>query len=271
MDIPFWKMHGAGNDFILVDDRAGTFPAADREWLERIAARRTGVGCDGIILIQPSGQADFRMRFFNPDGREAEMCGNGARCVARLAHELGLAPGRMVFETAAGAVRAEILGGPVRLQMTAPHGWRAEAPVDFGGATYVRHFVDTGVPHAVVPVADLAALDVAAFGAAVRYHPDYAPAGTNADFIDITGPSSLAIRTYERGVEGETLACGTGIVAGALIAGRLGLVAPPVRVTPASGDQIEVDFRLTEDGADDVTLLGPAVTVFRGVFAYPGD
>lgn len=269
MNIPFWKMHGASNDFILVDDRDESFPLSDRAWLEQIASRRTGVGCEGIILIQPSDPEDFQMRFFNPDGNEVEMCGNGARCVARLAHDLGVAPPEMAFGTVAGTIRAEILGEQVRLAMTEPHGWSFDAPIQFDGTHYARHFVDSGVPHVVVPVPDLGAVDVQAFGAAIRYHDDYAPQGTNANFIEVTGPSSLSIRTYERGVEAETLACGTGIVAGALLAGKLGLVSPTVNVTPASGDLIEVGYSLTEAGAEQVTMRGPAVPVFEGVLTYP--
>jgi diaminopimelate epimerase len=269
MDIAFWKMHGAGNDFILVDDRRQQFPASDRAWLAAIADRRTGVGCEGIILIQPSAQADFRMRFFNPDGGEADMCGNGARCVARLAHELGAAPADMSIDTAAGLLRAAVSGAQVRLQMTRPRDWRLGRTLALADGARPYGFVNSGVPHAVLEVADLDAIDVARVGAAIRYHADFAPAGTNANFFAVTGPGALRIRTYERGVEGETLACGTGITAAALIAGKLGRVQPPVNVTCRSGDVLVVGYELTADGADNVTLLGPAVHVFRGTLSHP--
>src|SRR5450759_290280 len=126
MEIPFWKMHGASNDFVLVDDRQAEFPSHDREWMAGVAQRRTGVGCEGIIMIQPSRTSDFRMRFFNPDGGEVEMCGNGARCVARLAHEIGAAAARMTIETVAGQLTAEIIGERVRLTMTSPKDWRLD-------------------------------------------------------------------------------------------------------------------------------------------------
>jgi diaminopimelate epimerase len=268
MTIRFWKMHGAGNDFILVDDRSRAFPAADRAWLARIGARRTGVGCDGIILIQPSRKADFGMRFFNPDGSEAEMCGNGARCVARLAHELGVAPARMAIQTVAGIVRAEIAGRNVRLQMTDPTNWRLDKSLRADGQAFDYSFINTGVPHVVVEMDDLAGCDLRRLGAAIRYHKHFAPAGTNANFIAVTGPNSLRIRTYEKGVEDETLACGTGIVAAALTAARRGRVKPPVKVTAAGGDVLTVNFRLTDAGAEDVTLLGPAVHVFQGTLEY---
>jgi diaminopimelate epimerase len=270
MEIPFWKMHGAGNDFILVDDRAGVFPASDSAWIARTARRRTGVGSDGVILIQHSEKSDFRMRFFNPDGREADMCGNGARCVARLANELGAAPARMTIETAAGELKAAIEGESVRVLMTPPSDWRMDRTLVVGGQTLHYGFVNSGVPHVVIPVEDLAKVDVQKVGAAVRYHRDFAPAGTNADFVKVTGPQSLGIRTYERGVEAETLACGTGIVAAALISARGGCVKPPVQVTSAGGDVLTIDFKLTAKGAEGVSMLGPAVHVFRGVLQYQG-
>jgi diaminopimelate epimerase len=261
-------MHGAGNDFVLVDDRALTFPAADTAWLARIGARRTGVGCEGIILIQPSATHHFRMRFFNPDGSEVDMCGNGARCVARLAHDIGVAPARMAFETGAGVVAAEMVEGRVRLGMTAPKDWRLDRQLELPGGRRDYGFVNSGVPHVVLPSGDLDAEDVAKVGAAVRYHPDFAPKGTNANFITVTGPSALRIRTYERGVEAETLACGTGMVAAGLVAGRMGWVKPPVQVTCASGDVIVVDYVLAGDGATAVTMLGPAEYVFTGALDY---
>lgn len=266
----FWKMHGAGNDFILVDDRMLAFPAGDRAWLADMAHRRTGVGSDGFLLLQPSTQADFRMRFFNPDGGEADMCGNGARCAARLAYDLGVAGTDMRIETGAGLLRAEIRGPNVLLHMTAPHNWRMNRTLTVDGRPFAYGFVNSGVPHAVLETPNLEQVDVQALGARIRQHADFAPAGTNVNFIQVTGPRALRIRTYERGVEAETLACGTGIVAASLIAGRLGRVTPPVRVTSASGDELEVAYTLSAGGADDVTLLGPAVHVFQGRLEHPG-
>jgi diaminopimelate epimerase len=268
MRIDFWKMHGAANDFVLADDRAMTFPASDGKWLAQLANRRTGIGCEGIILIQPSTRADFRMRFFNPDGGEVEMCGNGARCVARLASDIGAAPATMKIETIAGILEAETRGEQVRLTMTSPHGWQLRQSLVLGSRRIEYSFVNTGVPHAVIEVDDLAACDVHSLGAGIRRHAAFAPAGTNANFIRTTGKHSLQVRTYERGVEAETLACGTGIVASALIACSLDRVAPPVSVQSASGDILTVDFTKTKDGAENVTLLGPAVHVFKGTLNY---
>lgn len=269
--ISFWKMHGAANDFLVIDDRELTFPTNDEAWRRSVMARRTGVGSDGILLIQPCDTADFRMRFFNPDGGEVDMCGNGARCIARLAFELGAAPSVMRFETNAGLVRAEVTGDIVQLTMTKPHDWRLGGELQIDGTTHAYDFVNSGVPHVVVVVDDLKALDVDRIGRAIRYHADFAPKGTNANFVQITGPDSLSLRTYERGVEGETLACGTGIVAAGLLAGKTGRVKAPVQITPASGDVLTVDYRLTPEGAADVTLKGPAVHVFQGTLEYTGS
>ncbi len=265
MPIKFWKMHGASNDFILVDDRDQRFPLNDRELIERIAQRRNGVGCEGVILIQPSETDDFRMRFFNPDGGEVEMCGNGARCVARLAADIGAAPANMTIATKAGRLHAEIKQADrVKLWMTDPADWQMQLKLSLEDRILVCHFVNTGVAHVVVPVDDLAAVDVDRIGRAIRYHEKFSPAGTNANFFQVTGPSSVAVRTYERGVEAETLACGTGIVATGLVAGRLGMVKTPVNLLSASGHQLTVDYRLSGESAENVTLEGPAEYVFKG-------
>jgi diaminopimelate epimerase len=269
MNIAFWKMHGAANDFILVDDRDEKFFVSDTQWIARIATRRTGVGCEGIILIQNSDVADFRMRFFNPDGAEVEMCGNGARCAARLANDIGAAPANMSIDTVAGILKAEVLQDNVRLFMTDPKDWQTGKELKIGKESIPYGFVNTGVPHVVVEVDNLEEYNVAETGAAIRYHEAFAPKGTNANFITATGSNSLEIRTYERGVEAETLACGTGIVASALIAARMKRVTPPVKVIPASGDTLIVDFQTKADTAENVTLLGPAVHVFKGELQCP--
>ncbi len=268
MTIDFWKMHGAGNDFILVDDRDGSFPVDDNDWIASIGIRRIGVGCEGIILIQPSDKADFRMRFFNPDGTEVEMCGNGARCVSRLAFEIGAAPQSMTIDTVAGILTAECMDDQIRLGMTPPKDWLLDQSLELNGNVLQYGFVNSGVPHAVVEMEDLDDFDIKAIGSGIRYHDAFAPAGTNANFISVTGSDSLLVRTYERGVEDETLACGTGIVASALIAAKSGKVSSPVTLTAASGDVLTVEFDLTDDGAENVMLLGPAVHVFKGVLEY---
>ncbi len=268
MKINFWKMHGASNDFIMIDDREGSFPVQDAAWLTEIGSRRTGVGCEGIILIQNSESASFRMRFFNPDGNEVEMCGNGARCVARLAADIGAAPSDMTIDTVAGQLRASVSGASVTLGMTAPKDWAIDEELEIDGHTVSISSVNTGVPHAVMQVQDLANIDITALGSSIRYHERFAPAGTNANFMQVTAEGVVHIRTYERGVEGETLACGTGMTAAALIAAKNGLSTAPVTVIPASGDTIIVNFTLSDDGASDVTMKGPAEYVFTGELEY---
>ncbi len=274
MNIPFFKMHGAANDFVLVDDREETFPVSDRAWIAQLCERRRGVGAEGVILIQRSASAHFRMRFFNPDGGEVEMCGNGARCVARLAFELGIAPAAMRIETIAGELEAEVLdhGQQVRLRMTPPTNWAIRQHLAVEGRWVEYQFVNTGVPHVVIEVSDLEKADVAGLGRAIRYHERFQPAGTNVNFVTVRDGSSLRVRTYERGVEAETLACGTGIVASALCMARVGRITLPAAVVPASGDTLTVAANWHADGsASDVMLTGPAVRVFEGAVQYPGS
>ncbi len=260
MKIPFTKMHGAGNDFIMVDDRALLFPVNDTEFIARISSRRTGVGCDGLLLIQPSDRADLRMRFINPDGGEQDMCGNGARCIAKLAFDRGLVSKTMVIETGAGLVQAEILGSQVRLGLTDPVDLKLgldaelEWPVDF---------VDTGVPHGVVWVNEVQLIDLYVLGAEIRYHSLFKPNGANANFAVIEADGSISIRTYERGVEAETLACGTGATAVAVIGAERGLVNFPVTVHCAGGFDLVID---SVQGT--TTLSGGAETVFAGEIEY---
>ncbi len=274
MDIPFRKMHGAGNDFIVVDDREGRFPLDRTDWLQAVAHRRFGVGSDGFLLVQPPTEpgADVRMRFINPDGGEVDMCGNGARCLARFAHDLGAAPARLTLQTPAGPVGAEVRGDQVRLAMTEPRDWRLGRTLRLDDGTALAYdFVNSGVEHVVVAVDDLDAVDLARLGPAIRYHADFAPRGTNANVVQITGPDALRIRTYERGVEDETLACGTGMVAAGLLAYRTGRVSGhPVRITCASGTVLEVDFEEADDTLRHPTLYGPAVYVFDGALQAPG-
>lgn len=264
-------MHGAGNDFILLDDRTLKFPCGDPALIRRLCDRQTGIGSEGLLLLQPSARAHLRMRFFNPDGNEAAMCGNGARCLARLAYDLGVAPARMRIETAAGIVEAEVLANAVRLKLEPPTDCHCHQELSLHDQIIRYHAIHTGVPHAVVETAALATVEVGRLGAAIRHHPVFAPDGTNVDFMSVTGAQSLQVRTYERGVEAETPACGTGITACALIAGRLGRVRPPVRVTCQHGDTLEVNYQLSANGFAAVTLLGPSAYVSKGNFDLAGQ
>jgi len=261
MDFPFWKMHGAGNDFILLDDRKLSFPLSDQDFITHLCDRKRGIGSDGLLLIQPSTKVDFRMRFINPDASEADLCGNGARCIAQLAHEIGAAPTDMQIETGAGILRAEILPPFVRLELPPPKDWRMNLTIEWEEEEMPLHFVNSGVPHAIVFVKDLTMLDVEALGRHIREHALFAPSGTNADFVQTTGPASLSIRTYERGVEAETLACGTGMVAAVLVAEKLELIQSPAQVITAGGHMLEV-------ATSPLTLTGPAEHSFRGTVSY---
>ena len=260
MKIPFTKMHGAGNDFIMIDDRSLTFPLEDCAFIQRISARRTGVGCEGLILLQPSDVADLRMRFFNPDGHEVEMCGNGARCFARMAYELGAVSAEMCIETMAGLVRATVLGEKVCLRLTEPSDLSLNVELGLEAET---DFVNTGVPHAIVWMDDVSAVDVDALGRSLRFHDAFAPQGTNVDFVQVNADGTLTLRTYERGVEAETMACGTGAVAVAVLASERGRVALPVTVHCAGGYDLVI-------GCDQsgTTLTGGAEKVFAGEVDY---
>jgi len=212
--------------------------------------------------------AGFRMRFFNPDGGEADMCGNGARCAARLAFELGAVEKKMSIETVAGQIEAQVMPDGVRLWMTKPSGWHLNGSLDLAGRNLTYGFVNTGVPHVVMRTGELRDVDVQEVGSAVRRHRLFAPTGTNVNFMEISPDGDLTVRTYERGVEAETLACGTGVTACALIAAKHCWVTLPVNIHVASGDVLTVDAELTEEGAECVTLAGPTEHVFEGCIDY---
>ena len=263
--LKFTKMNGAGNDFILLDNR-DTSIVLSGEQIAALCDRHRGIGADGLLAVEPAQQgADYRMRYYNADGGEAEMCGNGARCFARFVRRLeGGQPERITFETIAGVIAATFHGDHVRIQLSEPFDLCLGQELEICGETKTVHSVNTGVPHAVVIVDDLADVEIRRDGSAVRYHTHFAPAGTNANFMKVTGPDSIAIRTYERGVEDETLACGTGMVANAIIHNQLSNTPAPIKVRVAGGDDLIVDFEREGDGYKNVTLTGPADFVFEG-------
>ncbi len=263
--LPIWKMQGSGNDFILIDHRRPVIPDNDRVALvQKLCAPKFGVGADGLILIEPSPRVDFRWRFYNADGSEAEMCGNGGRCAARFAFLQGIAPQDLAFETLAGIIHAEVRGRRVKLELSPPHSLQLHMQIPVGEELWQGHFINTGVPHVVIPVEQLATVPVAEIGRAIRFHPLFQPAGTNVNFISRLGPQEIAIRTYERGVEAETLACGTGSVAAALISALLQDLPAPVTVRPRSGEMLQVYFQRQQDDFGSVFLEGEAAVVFQG-------
>jgi diaminopimelate epimerase len=263
--LEFAKMTGAGNDFIVIDDRENAVGADARELAKQLCRRRVSVGADGLILVVPSVRADFRMRYFNADGTEADMCGNGGRCVARFAFLRGVAARKMTFESRSGLHAAEVLDdGEVRLRMPDPRAILLRNRLALGGETRELHRINTGVPHAVCEVEKLEDFPVVEIGRLMRYHTDFMPEGTNADFIQVLDRNTVAIRTYERGVEDETLACGTGAVAAALVTAALGMTTPPVSVRTRGGDTLTVNFYMSDLGFCDVTLSGNAEVVYEG-------
>ncbi len=265
MMLDFVKMNGAGNDFVLLDNRAGNLRLT-REQVVQLCHRQRGVGADGLMLLVPckSGKADWAWDFYNSDGSTAEMCGNGARCFARYVQRVTGAKERVTFETIAGVISAEFKGDRVAIGLTAPHSLRLNESVPLAGGVQTIHSLNTGVPHAVLFVEDADKAMVQPIGNEIRFHPHFAPKGTNVNFAQILSPGHLRVRTYERGVEGETLACGTGVTAAALIAARLHGFVSPVQVQVQGGDQMEVSFGRDSDAFTDVRLTGPADFAFEG-------
>ncbi len=257
-------MNGAGNDFILFDNRTGDIDL-DRNQIAQLCDRHRGIGADGILLLEnPTNRADFRMRYFNADGGEAEMCGNGARCFARFANKVDGQKAKISFETPAGIISAELKGDLVTLRMTEPTDLQLHVDLSTPGETKTVHFINSGVPHVVIPVAKIDDADVRRDGAAIRHHKMFSPNGTNVNFIEKRGPNKIAIRTYERGVEDETLACGTGIVASALIFAASEKSSSPITVLARGGDELQVGFEKRGEQFRNVTLTGPAEFVFEG-------
>jgi len=265
MLVEFTKMNGAGNDFVLIDDRARKLKLESRQ-IARICDRHAGVGADGLIVLLPcaSGRADWAWDFYNNDGGNAEMCGNGARCFARFVRRLTGANGDITFETRAGIITASFQGERVTAGLTPPKDLRLNQTVSLRGGNTTLHSVDTGVPHAVMYVPDADRAMVQSLGLEIRSHAHFAPRGTNVNFVELRGADAIRVRTYERGVEGETLACGTGVTAAALISAELHQLTSPVRVQVRGGDLLEVSFERKGGQFANVRLSGPADFVFEG-------
>jgi len=269
--LPFTKMSGAGNDFIVIDHRLALIPEAEQAAFAQKACRRMfSVGADGLILIENSELADFRWRFYNGDGSVAEMCGNGARCAARFAYKNKIVGARMSFETLAGIIEAEIESdNTVRLRMTPPFDFQTHLTLPLDGQERTLSFVNSGVPHAVLFMGADEDIPVREWGKIVRFHPLFQPAGTNVNFVQKTGANTLRVRTYERGVEDETMACGTGAVASALFAALDGLACSPVNIITSGGEHLTIYFDLHHDlagtRAENVFLQGPAKIIYEGL------
>ena len=293
MRIPFAKMVGTGNDFVVVDARHRPLVRLAKAWplVSRAACnRRTGIGADGLLVLEPSRVAQIRMRVFNPDGSEADMCGNGARCVALYLRNGARGEGRgargrpVTIETKAGVLSGAVRGHRVAMRMMDPTGLKLNHPLKADRGRRRIGFINTGVPHAVVPVERLDDVDVERLGRVLRYHRSFLPGGANVDFIqpDPHRKQYLRVRTYERGVEGETLACGTGVAASAILQtlwqerrgrGNGALRRREAKVETRSGDVLAVSFAVTGHGRDvrvtDLVLEGGASLVFRGEISWP--
>lgn len=262
--VPFYKMNGCGNDFIIIDGRSARMPSDLVAFIPQVCRRKLSIGADGLILIEASDRYDFQWQFYNADGSRAEMCGNGARCAARFAHEQGIAGQKMVFKTDAGPIEAEMRGAQVKLKMTTPGVSRIDFGIDVSGGKQILSSINTGVPHVVLELDELAEKEIVPLGREIRYHETFAPAGTNVNFVSPAGDRHLQVRTYERGVEDETLACGTGCVAAALItAARRGWPSP-IPVTTRSGGILTIHFQQDGDCFREVYLEGDARIVYTG-------
>ena len=264
--IEFYKIQGSGNDFILIDNRDNALRDVGKidEFVKTACRQHVAVGADGLIVIENSDKANFRWRFFNADGSEVEMCGNGGRCAARFAVIKGIAPEKMSFETRAGIIDAEVMGDIVKLRLTDPKDIRKAYTIAVDGTVTPVNSINTGVPHVVAFVNDLDGHDVVNMGRMIRHHQEYQPAGTNANFARVINRHRIKVRTYERGVENETLACGTGAVATALIASWTGLVDSPVDVLVKSEETLKIYFEKTNQGFEKVYLEGGTTVVYQG-------
>lgn len=270
MKIPFLKMHGAANDFVVVDHREAFLAEPLEGVVRRLCDRRRGVGADGVLLVERDPELDFAMRYFNADGHAADYCGNGARCVARFALDRGMGrAGEVRFRTAAGVqvARRDERGRGITVRFG--HVDRAGEPiaVESAGRSFPGRAVRAGVPHFVTGVERVEWVPVQEWGAALRHHPRFEPAGANVDFVARLAPGRLAMRTYERGVEGETLACGSGAMATALWAVAEGEKAP-ITVLTAGGDELIVEVE-PDDAGYQVSLTGPAEIAFAGEWNEP--
>ena len=263
MHFPFSKYHGLGNDFILIDDRQESFATEDSSLISRLCRRRTGIGADGLILLQNSLQADYWMRIFNADGKEVAMCGNGLRCLMAFLRALGLAHSTNSILAGGKLYKCSFEGEEVSVQMGRAEKVSWNVNLSLEGKEMTAHFIHIGVPHAVVFVDDVNQIAVEELGREIRWHPLFQPQGVNVNFVSELAPSALQMRVYERGVEAETLACGTGAAAAALAACRMLGCVSPIKMIMSSKE--ELNIRLSRD--EEIEMVGGATFVFKGHFS----
>ncbi len=268
MTIEFTKASGAGNDFVIVDNMDGRIRTDKPRLAAVLCSRHFGIGADGLLLVEPSATANFRMLYFNADGSTGGMCGNGGRCVARYAFLRGIAPAQQSFEALGFVYHADVQGAAVRLRMKDPEGFRPPFPLETPRENVTASFVDTGAPHAVVFDTSLEERDVPGTGRLLAHHVAFGEAGTNVNFVQLLGDDRIAMRTYERGVEDETLACGTGSVACAIVASMQFGLRSPVHVQTRSGEDLHVEFSNQDGLLNHVVLVGSAHMLFSGTVSY---
>ncbi len=256
-------MNGAGNDFVVVDNRDNHM-SLSRDQVAQLCHRQRGVGADGLILLLESkGETDWAWDFYNADGSNAEMCGNGARCFARFIKRITGGGNEPSFQTDCGIIRAKINGESVTINLTDPQGLSMDETIFTSIGETSVHSLNTGVPHGVLIVDNADQAMVEKLGSEIRHHDHFAPAGTNVNFVEVLGPGHIRVRTFERGV-GETLGCGTGVAASGMIAAHLNDWSSPVKVDVFGGDTLNVDFKRYGDCFSDVLLTGPAEFVYEG-------
>ncbi|MFZ4620114.1 MAG: diaminopimelate epimerase [Bacteroidota bacterium] len=275
MRIPFTKMSGAGNDFVVVDNRSGIINDA-ANFAVTVCNRRLGIGADGLLLVENHESSAFAMKYYNADGSNAGMCGNGGRCIAKFAYDNGIVSTSVfIFEGFGHIYTVEHLNATrYTLTMKTPHGYRKDQQLNINGEHLIASYLNTGTDHSVIFLDDnnglghLASAEVFRIGRAVRYNDVYKPLGVNANFVARIDAKSIQIRTYERGVEDETLACGTGSVASALLSSLKYGMTSPIKVKVQSGEFLEIGFRSNGESFSEVTLTGNAVNTFNGEFEY---
>jgi len=263
--INFYKMSGSGNDFIIIDNRDNVVEEKKlSDFISSVCRRKMSVGADGLILIENAENIDFKWRFYNSDGSRAEMCGNGARCAARFAYINKIAGPEMSFETDAGIVSAQVKNGLVKVKMTDSKDLKIDFTIDLENGPVTVSSVNTGVPHVAIPVDGIDDIEVVKLGREIRYHEKFAPAGANVNFFCPVKEDKIAIRTYERGVEDETLACGTGAVACALVYAYKEGIKSPVSVMTKSGVWLYIYFDEKKDTFYNIYLEGDARIIYSG-------
>jgi diaminopimelate epimerase len=263
--VEFTKMVAAGNDFVIIENSCHLSAVSGQLLARKICDRKYGIGADGLLFLEKSKITDVKMRIFNPDGSEAEMCGNGARCAALYSAR---EERKISIETKAGIIESRVDGNNIKIKLTEPKDIKLDISLKLNKRKFKANFVDLGVPHAVIFVEGLDGIQVSEIGRAIRNHKKFAPRGANVDFVEVLSDNSIKIRTYERGVEDETFACGTGSVASALLyALRSTLCANhKINVHTKSGEILRVYFRKTKTGFRDIWLEGKAKIVYKGVY-----